>query len=258
MPIFRINTQLHYFAHVPKCGGTAVEGYLQKRFGSIALREAVFAASDHPWNATSAEHIPAEWLARLIPPDWFSSSFAVVRHPWRRLVSAFFFARDVGKKIPPDGDFNAWVGDLPEWIDKHPYNFDRHFARQFSFIPEGSRIFRLEEGLSQVIPYLDGLAGNADGARRINSHNVGTWRQSEAVPQPTRQTLEILAQVYAEDFARFGYKVPMTAEDTKAIVDLSDIPQVRIQPAKPKTPSPPKVTLARRIRRALLRASGQK
>jgi len=41
MPIFRINDQLHYFAHVPKCGGSAVETYLTRRFGPLGFNEPV-------------------------------------------------------------------------------------------------------------------------------------------------------------------------------------------------------------------------
>ena len=33
MPFFRIDRELHYFAHVPKCAGASVEVYLRKRFG---------------------------------------------------------------------------------------------------------------------------------------------------------------------------------------------------------------------------------
>ena len=169
MPIFRINKDLHYYAHVPKCGGSSVEHYLVDRFGPMGLRDTEEKLI-HPtlrWTRTTPVHIPAVALARIVPPDWIASSFAVVRHPVRRLISAFFQGRDVAGRIPLSADFNAWFAEAAVWVGKDPYRNGGHLEPQTTFIPPGSRIFRLEDGLEQVVPYLDALAGNSDGPREI-------------------------------------------------------------------------------------------
>jgi hypothetical protein len=223
MPIFRINDKLHYFAHVPKCGGTSVDAYLTARFGSLGLSEgprpAKIAAADR-WSRSSAAHIPVAALFRFWPRDWLQSSFAVVRHPVRRLISVYFFARDVTRTVPQGMDFDGWCQEVLPGIADDPYRFDGHLLPQVAFIPKDSAIFRLEDGLDPVIPYLDGLAGNSDGPRAVPAANVGSWRAGEAAPTPSPETLALIAAVYAQDFAGFGYRVVKTAADAQALPDL--------------------------------------
>ena len=72
MPVFRIGDRLHYYAHVPKCGGTAVEGYLTARFGPLGLFEQNrhLVPLDRRWSRTATEHLSVDELQRVIPADW--------------------------------------------------------------------------------------------------------------------------------------------------------------------------------------------
>ncbi len=253
MPIFRINSQLHYFAHVPKCGGSAIEIYLGERFGPLALDEPErhLVADQQLWNRSATQHIPVFALDRLIPPDWFASSFATVRHPVRRLISAFFYARDVEKLIPLTAEFNAWFKDAATWIEGSPFRYGGHLLPQTAIVPKAARIFRLEDGLEQIIPYLDGLAGNSDGPRDIPTRNVGRWRTEEAPPQMTAETLALIARIYAADFARFCYDPPTTVAAASALPDLP------VLAATGKPPAATRRSLMARLQRSLIRRSGQ-
>lgn len=238
MPIFRINADLHYFAHVPKCGGTSVETYLTTRFGRMAFHEPGRHRTPERerWDRSSGEHIPVAALDRLVPPEWLASSFAVVRHPVRRLISAFFYNRLLTRVIPAGTEFNAWFKEVSAWIPREQYPYGSHLARQTSFVPAGSRIFRLEDGLDQIVPYLDRLAGNADGPRHVPATNVGTWREDEEEPELTEETLARIAEVYAPDFARFGYEPPISAQASAALPDLPVLAQTGRPPAPPRRP----------------------
>ena len=235
MPIFRINDKLHYFAHVPKCGGTSVEAYLSDRFGRLGFHEPGrhLIAVDQRWGKGSAEHIPVACLDRIIPSDWLATSFAVVRHPVRRLISAFCFARDVRQRFPLSTDINTWFQEASSWIGKDPFQHSAHFAPQSILVPNGTRIFRLEDGLDQIVPYLDALAGNTDGPREILAKNVGKWRADAAPPNLTQNTLGLIAEVYAVDFARFGYDAPVSIEAAKILPDLPSLTAT----GKPPVPS---------------------
>jgi Sulfotransferase family len=253
MPIFRIDKDLHYYAHVPKCGGSSVEHYLVDRFGPMGLRD-MGEKLVHPtlrWTRTTPVHIPAVALARIIPPDWIVSSFAVVRHPVRRLISAFFHGRDVARRIPLSADFNEWFAEVSVWIGKDPYRNGGHLEQQVSFIPPDSRIFRLEDGLEPVVDYLDSLAGNTDGPREIAPKNVGRWRNEEAPPVLTPATLDLVTRLYAEDFARFGYELP---SNTDAAASLPDLPALA---TTGEPPVPRKRGIRERTIRYLLRRAGQ-
>lgn len=248
MPIFRINDQLHYFAHVPKCGGSSVETYLTERFGRLALHEPGrhLIPEKERWNRSSGEHIPVVALDRIIPPDWLVSSFAVVRHPVRRLISAFTFNRDRIRIIPTATDFNVWFAEASAWIRTERYRYGSHLAPQTTFVPEGARIFRLEDGLEQILPYLDALAGNSDGPREIPARNVGVWRDAGQAPVPSEATLARIAEVYAEDFDRFGYDRPATVAAAEALPDLPALP------ATGKPPAPAPLGFRRRLLRKLI------
>ena len=68
MPFFRIDRELHYFAHVPKCAGASVEVYLRKRFGKIAFANSQFynVPEAQRWTKSSPQHIDREALALRI------------------------------------------------------------------------------------------------------------------------------------------------------------------------------------------------
>jgi Sulfotransferase family len=222
MPIFRINDQLHYFAHVPKCGGSSLSKYLALRFGPIAFWDlARFRLPpEQRWSRTSPQHIPVATLDHMIPRDWLASSFAVVRHPVRRVVSAFHHARDRDGHLPPDTDFNDWFPKAAAGIVDDPYCFLGHFAPQTTFVPQGSHIFRIENGLEKVVAYLDQLAGNRNGPREVPAVNVSKWRGEGKPLHLADQTLALIHKVYAEDFARFGYDPAPQAAVAAVLPDL--------------------------------------
>jgi Sulfotransferase family len=252
MPIFRINDQLHYFAHVPKCGGSSVNDYLTQRFGPLAFNEPGRhnVPDSQRWNRSASQHIPLAALDRLVPRHWFASSFAVVRHPVRRVISAYFYARDVGSSVPLGTGFDAWVTTAFTWIDTDPHRRASHVLPQSDLVPEDAHIFRLEDGLELVVPYLDTLAGNAEGPRQIPTRNVGKWRHDEAPPAITAQTLALINRIYAADYARFGYTVPTTAADALALADLP------VLAATGTPPVPQRRTFVQRVQRSLMRRAG--
>ena len=66
----------------------------------------------------------------------------------------------------------------------------------------------------------------------------------------TPETLELVARVYAGDFARFGYEVPTT---TAQAATLTDLPRLAATGAPPV---PKKRTLVQRVQRSLMRRAG--
>ncbi|MCB2130208.1 MAG: sulfotransferase family 2 domain-containing protein [Rhodobacteraceae bacterium] len=209
MPIFRVGDKLHYYAHVPKCGGSSVEAYLKARFGPLAFLNTRFL--DLPeasrWTKSSPQHLPFADLARLIPPGWIASSFAVVRHPVNRLVSAFQYQVEVEGTVAALWSIDEFFDDWLNTGGAEPFRYDNHLRPQSEIVPEGATVFRLEDGLGAIVPHLDTLAGNSDGPRAIPKENVrkkGMGPDAERM-KPSPETLTRIADYYAEDFRRFGY-----------------------------------------------------
>ena len=252
MPIFRINDQLHYFAQVPKCGGTAVEAYLTGRFGPLAFDEHTrqMPPRHQRWAVESINHIPVAELDRIFPRSWFASSFATVRHPLPRLISAFFFARDFMKLMPLSSEFNSWFRQALDDMGTQPWKYGSHLLPQTLLVPADANVFRLEDGLDTVIPHLDKLAGNNDGPRSIAPRNVGRWRSEEAAPVPSQDTLDLLARTYAADFERFGYEPPLSVAAAAALPDLP------VLAATGAAPAPRPRSFVQKLQRSLMKRAG--
>lgn len=216
MPIVRAGSQLIYFAHVPKCAGSAVESYLRDRFGPIAFRDNRYMtrAPAQRWSRTSPQHVDAATLRQFFPKHFFDASFAVVRHPVSRVVSAWHFQLEVEKRVPQGVSFSEWLEDLADRHEVDPFVFDNHTRPMTELVPDNAEIFRLEEGLDGIVDWLDGIVGNADGPRTIGQSNIrgahGGAKSAKVEPDPV--DLETIRRLYAADFERFGYAPDRTAD----------------------------------------------
>ena len=221
MPLFRVNGQLHFFAHVPKCAGTSVEHYLRERFGGLAFYDNFHTQTpaNTRWTLTSPQHVDTASFYKLIPENWIASSFAVVRHPVRRVISAFHFQSEVEGKLAADHSIDDWLASWISTADTNGFMYDNHLRRQTELVPADAQIFHLEHGLDGVVSYLDALAGNSNGPRSILADNTRKAGHKPATRLSDR-SLALITDYYAADFARFGYALtdpkPLAAKDASA------------------------------------------
>lgn len=205
MPLFRVQDKLHYYAHVPKCAGSAVADYLTARCGPLAFQNTKFLMDlpEQRWTKSSPQHVDWASFTKLIPADWIASSFAVVRHPTARVISAYHFQRDVEETLPKDQSIDQWFGT---WVDKTtPFIFDNHLLPQSAIVPPDATVFKIEDGLDALVPHLDSLIGNSDGPRSIGTKNTKAKRKGGPAAKPGQKMLDRIADIYAVDFERFGY-----------------------------------------------------
>ena len=212
MPFFRIGAKLAYFAHVPKCGGTSVEDYLVERFGPLAMLDRRFQHRPPAarWSRTSPQHIDWESLQSILPLGFIDAVFTVVRHPIARAESAYHFQVGVEKSIPADTPFSDWLRAQIALLQADRFALDNHMRPQSDFVPEGAAVFPLEHGLDAIVPYLDALAGTAEGPRAIGHSNrrkpAGPRVAPPAWAKPSGADVALLREIFAADFARFGYR----------------------------------------------------
>ncbi|MGC1496359.1 MAG: sulfotransferase family 2 domain-containing protein [Sulfitobacter sp.] len=213
MPIAKISGKLVYFAHVPKCAGTAVEDYLANAFGPLAFLDRCFNAqpSQARWTRSSPQHVEVEGLSALFPSDFFDATFAVVRNPVSRLTSTFRFQRDVEGTIDINTTFSDWLRTVKHKQRTSPWQFDNHTRRMTDIVPDSAKVFRLEDGLGAVVKWLQVLAGPEHSLPiKIAPQNALDKRLLfEGKPlRPvnlTKGDIGLIERQYAVDFERFGY-----------------------------------------------------
>lgn len=211
MPMVKAGTQLIFYAHVPKCGGSSVSKYLSDRFGPVAFNDKRHLRYDpqSQWTRSSPQHLDAKNLARLFPPGFLDAVFTIVRHPVGRLISAYHFQLEYEGRIPSQGGFSDWLAELPGRLAEDPFIYDNHFRPMSDFVPKGAKVFHLEHGLDALVPWFDEMTGTQAPPRAIpvtNKRGRSIGRRAPPLVTPTDREVEQIIKLYAEDFRRFGYE----------------------------------------------------
>lgn len=213
MPIFKAGGKLVYYAHVPKCAGSALEVYVHERFGDMAMLDQSHTGqslSDR-WSRTSPQHIDVASLNRLFPAGFFDVVFTIVRHPVARMISAYHFQLEVEKLVPANTGFSEWLMDIEDRMSEERFLFDNHTLPMSDIVPDSADVFYLEHGLDALVPFFDTVVGNQDAPRAIPKVNErGAFKGAKDAAkaeraQPADADLDRIARMYARDFERFGY-----------------------------------------------------
>ncbi len=221
MPIFRVGSELLYYAHVPKCAGSSVEDYLIERFGPLAFLDRRYRTipKHQRWSESSPQHIDCAQLERLFPDDFFAASFTVVRHPATRLISSFGYYKAL-RSLNWRVSFDDWLTLRARKGSRNPFLFDNHIRPMADFVPQAAAVFKLEQGTAEIVKWLDQKAGDTSGARDLPKSNkteeVGRqpkkrWKRwvkttlETKIPVLDESHCQKIYDLYREDYDRFGY-----------------------------------------------------
>lgn len=209
MPSLNLPDRLIWFAHCPKAGGTSIEtlmvqtwadkiGHLHWGWDLWWKRGGWRLA--HPPN--SPQHLIWADTTKVLlnQPD---TVFALVRNPATRMLSEYRYQRHFRR--------GTWVGTalallpFPLWLrlmlvvaQKNPYAFDNHLRPQSDFIPDHAHVFRIEDGIENVVSWLAKTTGTKLAAP---SHLLKTEQNNRTDPA----THARIIQAFEKDYHRFGY-----------------------------------------------------
>ena len=147
------------------------------------------------------------------PQDFFVASFALVRHPVDRLRAVYVFQRQVEGAIPEGTSFGEWLEDIAERREEDAYAFDGALRPMIDLVPDAAEVFRVENGL-------EGLAGRLDSLGGAPAPALSVVVPPDPDSVPSAIDLEWIAELYADDFARFGYEVEGVAARRRGLAGI--------------------------------------
>ncbi|MGH2617880.1 MAG: sulfotransferase family 2 domain-containing protein [Thermomicrobiales bacterium] len=206
MPVFRKGDKSILFAHVPKSGGSSVEQIFANSGYTTSYRDARGGRQTPNWlRRCSPQHMHASLLAETFRLERFTAIFMTVREPIARFRSEY--AMRNFRDLRTDGPAVARWADIVfrEYVT-NPYHLDNHLRPQSDFYLTGSRVYRLENGLSNCIEDLNsqfGLDLDTD-IPQVFSRTAHSGLPSTDIQIPDELAMRIRA-FYASDYAGFGY-----------------------------------------------------
>ena len=199
------------FVHIPKCGGQSIEYAYCEDLGLdwerhrrlLLMMRRPLSPENWPGQAERLAHLRAkeyveqDYIPKSLWEDFYT--FSIVRNPFSRLASTYVYS---GSEMTFD-EYIRWVAGTEE---------KQRIISQVAYLSNGNGdilvddVYRLEE-LSDRWPE---IKKRSELSVELRHRNRG--KSKDAVIW-SMETKEIVREVYAEDFAKFGYDL-----ETGAIV----------------------------------------
>jgi len=197
MPIFRSQSALIYFAHIPKTGGSSVENALFSAGAKRAMQISKSKNTEINYGKCTPQHIHANVYKSYFPDGFFDYEFTLVRNPFSRLASEYKMkVVDGNEQATPD----VWISKALKRYEKIPFTRDNHIRPQADFLMPDIDIFKLEEGLDTPINKALSILG-LPSTSRIPHARKSTVQTLEI----SKKTLNLIKDTYAHDFLKLGY-----------------------------------------------------
>jgi hypothetical protein len=139
--------------------------------------------------------------------------FTVVRDPTERILSAY-----LDKIVPPESKFRKLMSDAPDLsfesflreLRKFDYFRNGHFLPQVRLLPGGATLYdkiaKVETLEADLADICQTIFGRYEGITQEDAHATGAAARADDVVTPNARML--IAELFAEDFAAFGYRPP--------------------------------------------------
>jgi hypothetical protein len=220
MPLINANGAQVFFCHVLKTGGSSVEEYLVRRFGGpLSIRDRNKRKGIKTTGVIGvATHLTAQDLVEFLPPD-LAYSFALVRDPLSRVKSQFGFQAGISRTSRLS--FSTWLRVMLHAVRLDPRVYQNHIRPQSDLVPEGSEIFRLEDGFDAMIARLDEVTRSTAPEQAVGH----LLKRKKSEVKVYRQDAALISDFYAADYARFGYRKPdLSSFESDPRAMLRDLP----------------------------------
>lgn len=188
------------FIHIPKTGGSSVEdtlGIYHKWDDNILMNSEQTIINGI---RTAPQHWTPDLIINKLGKNTFDKciKFTIVRNPYTRLLSEYFYFM-----IKKDGNlkhFNKW---LPGFLSKMDHD---HKLPQYKFIEEGIDFIAHTETIQEDWGRFIGEY-NLNINPQLSHKNKTKFNKSSLIKEITPDNIDLINQVYKQDFIEFGYDI---------------------------------------------------
>lgn len=204
MPIFKIKNKEILFIHIPKTGGTSIEKWLEEQ-GEMSF----YIPYVPDGFKCSPQHLRLSDINLLFgeKKQW-DYIFTIIRNPYDRIESEYFYRT----KRRRGSHFSEWTRRQLLLYRKDNNLLDNHLRPQNHFIESNVEVFRLEDGMEQIIKTVAKKIG-IKPPKEIPHKNLG----KKAKVDFSTQALNLFNRIYKEDFEQLGYEMK------KPQINISDL-----------------------------------
>lgn len=197
MPVFTKGDSNTLYIHVPKTGGSTIEGLFIRSGYEISFIRSKHSPIFKVINS-SPQHYHSEIINSIFDLEKFDFKFMTVRNPVQRLISEFFM------RCNETDDFNSWTKWVFKEFTKNPYIYDNHIRPQHDFHVPGCEVYRQEDRFDDV--WIDNL--NARLRHPIKKLHLERLKNKRGHRFEVRdETLLEIRNFYDEDFKFFNYDI---------------------------------------------------
>ena len=201
------------FVHIPKCGGGSIEQYLRQS----NFKQYLYQARPAGFLRCSAQHMHMDLLEQFIDLNYFDAIFSVVRNPVARIISEYKWR--IKSPYAKHG-IDHWYTKTRDIYNKNPFAFDNHLRPMNAFVRDNSKIFKLEEDMPLIAPWLrQKLPSVSTFQPEIRNQKDNLHQQRVAtnpklirlynLATPSEETIAHILNDYREDFKRFNYSTKL-------------------------------------------------
>jgi len=193
------------FVHVPKAGGTTLERLFTDSGWTMRYRT-TWRSNPEVFRLlrVSPQHYHGALLEELFKLDRFEHIFQVCRDPIHRFRSEFAM-RNKTLTEADASTVEAWADEQFGLYATNPYLLDNHLRPQVDFLVPGVEVYRLEDGMKEIVDDLNGrydMGLSTQIRHRLRSENHGLPSSAVEISDSLQAHLH---EFYAADFERFGY-----------------------------------------------------
>ncbi len=150
------------------------------------------------------QHLQRDQFRVLFGEDFFEYSFMTVRNPFTRIESEYRMRAEMSGRnfFKTFANFSRWLENNIAQAQSNIYHLDNHIRPQWHFCGSGLQIFKLEDGLENILSTVAAEIGAPPP--QSTPHLLQTSEKEIPVTWDRVDILRVL-EFYSKDFEEFGY-----------------------------------------------------